>query len=105
MTIADGKYAAEVITEKGRVYKFDDIMCMVHYGKENSNTKMAAYYVNDYTQDNVLIPAKTAFFISGGTIQSPMRGGIIAFSSENDTKEFGIKLKAKPVTWEAVITK
>lgn len=105
MTIADGKYAGEVITEKGRVYKFDDFMCMVNYGKENSNTKVAAYYVNDYTQDNVLIPAKTAFFLSGGTIQSPMRGGIIAFSSENEVKEFGIKLKAKPVTWEAVITK
>ena len=105
MTIADGKYAAEVITEKGRVYKFDDIMCKVNYGKENSNTKIAAYYVSDYVQDNVLIPAKTAFFVSGGTIQSPMRGGIIAFSSENDAKEFGIKLKAKPVTWEAVIAK
>lgn len=105
MTIADGKYAAEVISEKGRVFKFDDIMCMIHYGKENSNTKMAAHYVNDYTQDNVLIPAKTAFFLSGGTVQSPMRGGIIAFSSENDAKEFGIKLKAKPVTWEAVSTK
>lgn len=105
MTIADGKYAAEVISEKGRVFKFDDIMCMIHYGKENANTKMVAHYVNDYTQDNVLIPAKTAFFLSGGTIQSPMRGGIIAFSSENDAKEFRIKLKAKPVTWEAVSTK
>ena len=105
MTIADGKYAAEVISEKGRVFKFDDIMCMIHYGKENSNTKMTAHYVNDYTQDNVLIPAKTAFFLSEGTIQSPMRGGIIAFSSENEAKEFGIKLKAKPVTWEAVSTK
>ena len=105
MTIADGKYAAEVISEKGRVFKFDDFMCMVNFGKENSKTKIAAYYVNDYLQDNVLIPAKTAFFVSGGTIQSPMRGGIIAFSSENDAKEFGIKLKAKPLTWEAVITK
>lgn len=105
MTIADGKYAAEVITEKGRVYKFDDFMCMVNYRKENSNTKMATNYVNDFTQDNVLIPAKTALFLSGGTIQSPMRGGIIAFSSENDAKEFEIKLKGKPVTWEAVIAK
>ncbi|WP_426095885.1 nitrous oxide reductase accessory protein NosL [Flavobacterium sp. DSR2-3-3] len=105
MTIADGKYAAEVITEKGRVFKFDDIMCMMHYEKENANTKMTAHYVNNYTQDNVLIPAETAFFLSGGTIQSPMRGGVIAFSSENEAKEFGIKLKAKPVTWEAVITK
>jgi copper chaperone NosL len=66
---------------------------------------MTAHYVNDYTQDNVLIPAKTAFFISEGTIQSPMRGGVIAFSSENDAKEFGIKFKAKPITWEAIIAK
>ncbi|OUD35600.1 nitrous oxide reductase accessory protein NosL [Flavobacterium sp. FPG59] len=105
MTIADGKYAAEVISEKGRVFKFDDIMCMIQYGKENANTKIAAYYVSDYVQDNVLIPAKTAFFISEGTIQSPMRGGVIAFSSENDAKEFGIKFKAKPITWEAIIAK
>jgi len=105
MTIADGKYAAEVISEKGRVFKFDDIMCMIQYKKENSNTKMTAHYVNNYTQDNVLIPVKTAFFLSGGRIQSPMRGGVIAFSSENEAKEFGIKLKAKQVTWEAVIAK
>ncbi|MFV8271175.1 nitrous oxide reductase accessory protein NosL [Flavobacterium sp. GT2N3] len=105
MTIASGKYGAETITEKGRIYKFDDIMCMVNYGKENSSTKVAVYYVNDYTQDNVLIPAKTAFFRSGGTIQSPMRGSIIAFSSENEATEFGIKLNAKPITWETVLTK
>jgi copper chaperone NosL len=61
MSIADGKYGAEVITEKGRVYKFDDIMCMVNYGKENSNVKMESYYIHAYTQDNNLIPTKTAF--------------------------------------------
>ena len=105
MSIADGKFAAEVITEKGRVYKFDDVMCMVNYCKENANTKMGAYYVNDFSQDNVLIPANTAFFLSGGTIQSPMRGGIIAFSTEGDAKEFATKLNAKPITWKAILSK
>lgn len=105
MSIADGKYGAEVITQKGRVYKFDDMMCMINYGKENPNTKMATYYVSDYTQDNVLIPAETAFFLFGGAIQSPMRGGIIAFSSEKEAKEFEMKLNAKPITWDAVIAK
>jgi copper chaperone NosL len=66
---------------------------------------MATYYVSDYTQDNVLIPAETAFFLSGGAIQSPMRGGIIAFSSEKEAKEFEMKLNAKPITWGAVIAK
>ena len=105
MSIADGKFAAEVITEKGRAYKFDDISCMMNYCKENSNTKMGAYFVNDFAQDNVLIPTNTAFFLSGGTIQSPMRGGIIAFSKETDAKEFGIKLNAQSLSWEAILSK
>ena len=105
MSIADGKFAAEVITEKGRDYKFDDILCMINYTQENSNTKIGGYYVNDFAKDNVLIPANTAIFLSGGTIQSPMRGGIIAVSNEVDAKEFGIKLNAKPITWETILSK
>jgi copper chaperone NosL len=105
MSIADGKYGAEVITQKGRVYKFDDIGCMVNYCKENANTKMEAFYVHDFSQDNVLIPAQTAFFRSGGVINSPMRGNIIAFSKEKEAKEIEVKLNAKPITWEAIITK
>ena len=105
MSIADGKYAAEVITEKGRAYKFDDISCMMKYCKENSDTKMGAYFVNDFAQDNVLIPTNAAFFLSGGAIQSPMRGGIIAFSKKADAKEMAIKLEAEPITWKAILSK
>jgi copper chaperone NosL len=105
MSIADGKYAAEVITQKGRIYKFDDIGCMANYCKENANTKMGAYYVGDFSQDNNLIPAETAFFLSGGTIQSPMHGGIIAFSKEKDAQDFGTKLNAKLIAWNSIITK
>lgn len=104
MSIADGKYGAEVITEKGRTYKFDDISCMLKYSKENSNTKIAAYYANDYAQNNILIPAETAHFISGSEILSPMRGGIIAFSDANAAKQFQIKFNAEPMTWDAILT-
>jgi copper chaperone NosL len=105
MSISDGKYGAEVITEKGRVYKFDDIGCMANYCKENSNTKMKAYYVHNYTRDNILIPAKTAFFISGGAIHSPMGGNIIGFSSEKEAKLFNVKLNSKRITWDAIVAK
>ncbi len=105
MSISDGKYGAEVITQKGRVYKFDDIMCMVNYCKENADTKIGAYYVNDFAKDNNLIPAQTAFFLSEGTINSPMHGGIIAFSKENNAKEFAVKLNSKPISWDIIKTK
>ena len=31
MTITEQKYATQLITQKGRAYKFDDIMCMNMY--------------------------------------------------------------------------
>lgn len=105
MSIADGKYGAEVITQKGRVFKFDDIMCLINYCKENSKTKMEAFYVIDYNQNNVLIPAETAFYSKGGDIHSPMHGGIIAFSNEKDSKEVGAKLKASSISWNEIIAK
>lgn len=105
MTIADGKYASEAITEKGRVYKFDDIMCMVKHSKENVKTKIASYYVSDYNQNNVLIPSESAHFIKGTEINSPMRGGIIAFSTVADAKVFQKKLKAEGVQWNNVLLK
>lgn len=105
MNIADGKYGAEIITQKGRVYKFDDIMCMINYGNENLASNKKSYYVNDYTQDNVLIPAESAFFLSGGTIHSPMRGNVVAFSSEKEALQFSEKLNAEPIPWDALLTK
>lgn len=105
MSITDGKFGAEIITQKGRIYKFDDIMCMINYHKENPETKIKDFYVLDYTQDNVLIPAETAFFLTGGDIHTPMRGNIAAFSKENEVKEFGIKLNATSMTWGVIITK
>ncbi|TRX38874.1 hypothetical protein FNW52_02185 [Flavobacterium sp. ZT3R18] len=105
MSIADGKFGAEVITQKGRVYKFDDIMCMVNYCRENSAIKIKAFYVNDFTKENVLIPGETAFFLSGETILSPMKGGVIAFSSNKEAAALESKFKAESITWDAVIKK
>ncbi len=103
MTISDGKYGAEIITDKGRVYKFDDIMCMIHYCNDNPNVKIGCYYVSDYLKENELIPVSSAFFLSGGAIHSPMRGGIIAFSSQKDVKDYARKLKSAAISWQLVL--
>lgn len=102
MSIVDGKYGAEVITQKGRVYKFDDIKCMKQFCKDNSQTKMESFYVLDFNQNNELIPAETAFYLSGGKINSPMRGNVIAFKTENEAKDFQTKLDANVVSWDEV---
>jgi copper chaperone NosL len=102
MSIADGKYGAEVITQKGRVYKFDDIMCMKEYCNDNLDKKMESFYVLDFNQNNVLIPAESAFYLAGGKISTPMRGNIIAFNSEKEAKEVQTKLEANAMTWNEI---
>lgn len=81
MTISQLGYATELVTEKGRAYKFDDIMCMNMY--ENSNpdkSKNAQLFVIDYPTGKFLEKAK-ATFIKGGSIKSPMGGNTQAYQS------------------------
>ena len=55
MTISNGKFGAELLTKKGRYYKFDDLSCMLLYAKENTNVQVQSFFVNDYVKDNTLI--------------------------------------------------
>lgn len=99
MTIADGRFGAALTTQKGRVYKFDDVSCMVHYKNENKATGFSQFYVSDFTKANVLIPVEQAFFIKGEAIRSPMRGDIAAFSDAENAKMHLEKLGAESVDW------
>ena len=103
MKIADGKFGAELITSKGRIYKFDDMHCMINYHKENKNVQIHSFYIHDYNQNNVLIPAETAFYIKGGEINSPMHGNIIAVKTNEESQIVAQKLKANPISWQEII--
>ncbi|WP_343586439.1 nitrous oxide reductase accessory protein NosL [Flavobacterium sp.] len=105
MGISEGRHGAEIITEKGRAYKFDDIACMAHYCKEHKDTKIKAYYVHDYAKNNELIKTENAFFVSGGTIKSPMNGNIAAFSNKSEAKAFEAESKGVEIEWTAILNK
>lgn len=81
MTITEQKYAAQLLTEKGRAYKFDDISCMTMY--ENSNpdkANNAKTYVIDFPSGKFLEKSK-ATLIKGGNIKSPMGGNTQAYQN------------------------
>lgn len=101
MTIANGKFGAELITQKGRYYKFDDVSCMVQFAKL-SEVPAKAFFVNDYLKENELVATEKCYYLKGGTINSPMRGNLAAFSSDKEQKEFQTKLNADPMTWKQI---
>ncbi len=102
MTIADGRFAAELITKKGRVYKFDDLSCMIEYASENKNIPIKLFFVSDFLGNNTLIPAETSYFIKGDLLKSPMRGNIAAFTSEEKGINYLEKFKAVPIPWSDI---
>ncbi|ESU19610.1 hypothetical protein FCR2A7T_17680 [Flavobacterium cauense R2A-7] len=102
MTISNGKLGAELITEKGRHYKFDDIACMVKFAKSGTAVAAKSFYVSDYLQDNTLIPAEKAFYLKGGSITSPMRGNTAAFSTKQEADQYKTKLNATSSSWDEI---
>ena len=102
MTIANGKFSAELITQKGRYYKFDDLACMVQFAKSNTVVAYESFFVNDYLKDNTFIPVEKAYFIKSEKINSPMRGNFAAFASPKEQTEYGKKFEAQSMTWSEV---
>lgn len=102
MTIADAKFVAELITSKGRIYKFDDIHCMMEYAKANAQLKDAKYYIADFSAPENFIISSDAYYIKGDNVKSPMGGNIAAFADKEAAHSNGLKLGATEISWEAI---
>lgn len=95
MKIEDLGYTAEILTPKGKAYKFDDISCMTMFANSNADkVEKGKTYVADYPTGK-LIPFENATFIKGGSIQSPMGGNTQAYANKAEAmkakQKYGIK--------------
>lgn len=106
MTLMDSKFGAEVVTAKGKVYKFDDLNCMVGFINSDylSDETIQHKLVVDYSQPEKLIPADEAFYLKSGDIRSPMASGIAAFETERALEKHKIGLKGIQLVWGEVST-
>jgi copper chaperone NosL len=100
MTIVDDRYAAEMITCKGRVYKFDDVICMKQFITAQPDVK-ALVYVEDYLKkEGGSIDAKSAIYLQHDFFSSPMNGNYAAFATETDAARLRDSLNVQLVKWE-----
>ena len=101
MTLIDKKFGAEIVTAKGKVYKFDDMNCMVNFINSGylEDETLEHILVVDYTQPGKLIPAEKAFYLKSDEIRSPMASGVAAFESEKIMLIQKSKLKAMYMDW------
>lgn len=100
MSISDARFACELVTEKSRVYKFDDVNCLMGFKGENADkVANAEYYVADFLSPYALVEAKSMQFIEGESIGSPMGGNIAAFTNKDSALFFNEKLQCTLINW------
>ncbi len=99
MGIADAKFVAELITAKGRIYMFDDVVCLQNYCKENKTGKEAKLFVANFNKPDQFLPVAYAVFVKGDQISSPMGGNLAAFDNNKAAEIFSATRAAQILTW------
>ena len=84
MTIVDKVHAAEIVTNKGKIYTFDATECMVNFQKEFNTSEIKLYLSNNYNEPEALIDATKATFLISKNIPSPMGAYLSAFKTKNE---------------------
>ena len=105
MTISDVRFGAELVTTKGKIYKFDDVHCMLAYLKtkdvEPGNIK--DHYITNYAGSNQLINVNRSFLLKADELRSPMGGNIAAFDHSDSLKISKNRFSGNTVTWSDLI--
>lgn len=106
MTLMDKKFGAELVTSKGKVYKFDDVNCMLtFYNSGQIEPRDFAYrLVVDFSGDGKLIDAPDAFYLKSPAIKSPMASQIAAFGKKEKMDNAKKEEKGIYLVWGELVT-
>ena len=103
MTIIDNKHSAEVVTSKGKVFKFDAIECMIRYTLKNDNSDYAYQLIADFSNPGQLVDAPTSSYLISENIPSPMGSYLSGFSSNESAKTVQQLNSGTIYTWDQII--
>ena len=103
MTIVDKLHAAEIVTKKGKVYKFDATECMMNFLDEFDTSTIKLHLSNNFTEPEVLIDATQATFLISENIPSPMGAFLSAFKDKDEAVNTQKEKGGELYSWEELI--
>ena len=105
MLITDNKYGAELVTDKGKIYKFDSIECMIEFSRVkntlgDTNNKLL---ITDFNNPGNLVDARNSFYVKNDKFRSPMGLNVTAFIGEEQVQKFISENGGEKLSWVEVI--
>ena len=105
MQITDNKYGAELVTEKGKIYKFDSIECMIEFSlvKNTLGDTNNKLLITDFNNPGNLVDARNSFYVKNDKFRSPMGLNVTAFKGEEQVQKFISENGGEKLSWVEVI--
>lgn len=107
MGMIDPKYGGETITKKGKIYKFDDLVCMVRFLKSGGikTDEIKQNVIINFEKENDFIDVKNTFFFISSELRSPMGSNAAAFGTEQAAQKAKTDKEGLLMKWEEIYNK
>jgi copper chaperone NosL len=106
MTIMDPRFGGEVITKKGKVYKFDDAHCIVHFLRSGTvrEEQIGQTVFVDYESEGNFLKTPSLFFVVSPRLKSPMGSNAAAFGNQEAANKKAAEIAGKTMNWQTLFT-
>ncbi len=104
MTISDNRFGGEIVTKKGRIYKFDDSECILSFIKAKAiepGEIKDVYFVN-FCEKHSLLNVNDCHFLRSKDIRGPMGGDIAAFDNSDSLAKAKQYYKGAVARWNEI---
>ncbi|MBI3137441.1 MAG: nitrous oxide reductase accessory protein NosL [Sphingobacteriales bacterium] len=107
MGIIDPKFGAELITKKGKLYKFDDVICLNQYLKTGATEEkeIRQTVVVNFEKGNEFLDIHTASFLVAPDLKSPMGSHAAAFATKTNAEKARQEIKGELLNWKELSAK
>ncbi|MGQ0739079.1 MAG: nitrous oxide reductase accessory protein NosL [Bacteroidota bacterium] len=107
MGIADPKYGGEIVTRKSKLYKFDDVVCLVRFLQSGTlkEEEIAHKVIINFEKQNDFLDVNKAVFLVSPGLRSPMGSNAAAFSSQQAAEKAGVGKGGQLMKWNELYNK
>jgi copper chaperone NosL len=105
MLVTDNKYGAELVTDKGKIYKFDSVECMIEFSlvKNTLGDTNNKLLITDFNNPGNLVDARNSFYVKNDKFRSPMGLNVTAVNNGEQAQKFISENGGEKLSWIEVI--
>jgi copper chaperone NosL len=104
MTIVETFYGSEILTKKGKAYKFDSVECLAAFiiKEEVPANKIQDLYFTDFENAGKLFPLDEMIFVQAKKLKSPMGLNLSAYRNQKTADDVAMLYFGETLSWDQV---